>query len=57
MKICDSGARVDEFIEERAFGIVEFFIDDSERIFEMGKRARTDDGRGDAGLVFDPQQG
>ena len=57
MKICDSCARMDKFIEERAIGIVKFFIDNPKRIFQVCKRARTDNGRSDAGLVFDPKQG
>lgn len=56
MKIGHSIARVHKLVKEPTIRVLEGFFDDPKRIFQMRQRARTNNGRGDAWLVFDPQQ-
>jgi hypothetical protein len=54
MKIRYGGTRVHEFIEQWTIGILQGFVHDAKRVFEMGESARSNNGRGDSGLIFDP---
>src|SRR5688572_14758630 len=45
VEIGHGGARVHKLVEQRAVGVVEGFVEDGERVFQMSKRAGTDDRR------------
>ena len=57
VEIAHSGAGRNDLVERRSVLRIELHIEHGDGIVEMRFRARTDDRRGDARLILDPQQG
>jgi hypothetical protein len=54
MKISHCGAWMYKLIKQWTISLVERFVNNAEGIFQVRKRTRTNDWRGDAWLIFSP---